>query len=306
MNSRIRKSFSKVLALFSSLLLIYCSVNTLAISATPTAALKKIRTVDTDNLLNADFFKTPDSIYPGIGFPPGANTLLLLNQPNRQASIVLISPPKGDENTVSRKSLQISDPINIAFDTVSRDAKSYGLSTLFLLDTDLDELVSIKSASRNVMDQFNIKRLNVQKFGLTTPQGMTIDPETGRLFVLDSASSPRIVSIQSKPGREFADAEITPVIPDTPQGNLRGLAFNPADGHLYVLSVDQQKLYELTLDGELVTSIDIPEHSVPQGMIFAPSLDRTDPPSIFHLYLATSHGANGEITEWAIPTPRAF
>jgi DNA-binding beta-propeller fold protein YncE len=303
MNSRIRKSFSKVLALSLGLLLIYCSVNTLAISATPTATLKKIRTVDTDNLLNADFFKTPDSIFPGIAFPPGANTLLLVNQPDKQAGIVLLSPPKGNKDAVSRKSLPVDDPINIAFDTVSGDAKGYGLSRLFLLDADLDELVAIRSGARNVMDPANIKRLNVQRFGITDPQGMTINPETGQLLVLDGGHLPRIINIQPKPGREFADAKIEPVVISGLEGKLRGLAFNPADNHLYILSIDQQKLYKVTLEGELASSIDISnqETNTPQGMIFAPSLDLTDPPSIFHLYLATAHGANGEITEWAVP-----
>lgn len=305
MNNHFKKALSNYLTLsLLYLLVIYCAVNSPEISAAPAAAtLKKIRIIDTDRLLNAEFFETSDSIFPGIGFPPGANTLLLVNQPDRQASIILLSPPKGNESTVSRELLQISDSINIAFDTVSIDAKGYGLSRLFLLDADLDELITVKSASQNVMDQSQIKRLSVQRFGITDPQGMTINPETGQLLVLDDGDSTRIVSIQPKSGREFADAAIESIAISGLKGKLRGLAFNPADSHLYILSIDQQKLYKVTLEGELVSSINISnqETDAPQGMIFAPSLDPTDPPSVFHLYLATARGANGEITEWAIP-----
>lgn len=301
MNKHAKKPLSKILALSLGLLLVHCSLNSLAVSAAPAAALKKIRIIETDNLLNPEFFNASDSAFPGIGFPPGANTLLLLNQPNRQVSIILISPPKSDKDTISRKPLQISDPINIAFDSVSQDAKSRGLSRLFLFDADLGELISIKSASQKATDRTRINQLNIQKFGIANPQGMSMDPETGRLFVLDGSGSPRIISIQPKPEREFADAEIKQVVPEDLKGNLRGLAFNPADDHLYVLSMNQQKLYALTQNGKLVFSIDIQDQGMPQGMIFAPSLDPTDHPSIFHLYLATVRGANGKITEWAVP-----
>lgn len=297
MNKLTKKPLSKILALSLGLLLVHCPLNSLAVSATVAGTLKKIRVIDTDNLLNADFFNASDSAFPGIGFPPGANTLLLLNQPNRQVSIILISPAKGNKDTLSRKPLQISDPINIAFGSVSQNTKGSGLSRLFLLDTDLGELISIKSPSH----QTRINRLNIQKFGITDPQGMTVDPETGRLFVLAGNGSPRIISIQPKPEREFADAEVKLIIPEGLEGNLRGLAFNPEDGRLYILSMAQHKLYSLTQDGKLASSIDIQDQGMPQGMIFAPSLDLSDHPSIFHLYLATVRGTNGKITEWAVP-----
>jgi len=297
MNKLTEKPLPKRLALCLGLLLIYCFLNTLAVSAAPANTVKKIRVIDTDNLLNADSFNASDSAFPGIGFPPGANTLLLLNQPNRQVSIILISPAKGNKETQSRKPLQISDPINIAFGAISKNEKDSGLSRLFLLDADFGELISIKSPSH----QSRINRLNIQKFGITDPQGMTVDPETGRLFVLDVSASPRIISIQPKPGREFADAEVKQIVPESLAGNLRGLAFNPEDGRLYILSMAQQKLFALTQDGKLVSSIAIQDQGTPQGIIFAPSLDLSDHPSTFHLYLATVHGTNGKITEWAVP-----
>jgi hypothetical protein len=300
MNKLMEKPLSKILALSLGLLLVHCPLNSLAVSAAPVGTLKKIRIIDTNNLLNADFFNASDSAFPSIGFPPGANTLLLLNQPNRQVSIILVSPTQDNKDTLSRKPLQISDPINIAFGSVSQNTKGSGLSRLFLLDADLGELISIKSPS-NVMDQTRINRLNIQKFGITDPQGMTVDSETGRLFVLDSSASPRIISIKPKPGREFADAEVKQIVPEGLEGNLRGLAFNPEDGRLYILSMTQQKLFALTQDGKLVSSIDIQDQGMPQGMIFAPSLDLSDHPSIFHLYLATVRGTNGKITEWTVP-----
>jgi hypothetical protein len=58
----------------------------------------------------------------------------------------------------------------------------------------------------------------------------------------------------------------------------------------------------------MVKTFDFPLAGIPQGMIFAPSLDLTDPPEVFHLYLATDHGLQGQVTEWVLPgslSPRA-
>jgi hypothetical protein len=70
--------------------------------------------------------------------------------------------------------------------------------------------------------------------------------------------------------------------------NPHGLAFDPTTGHRHVLNPSEQILYELTRTGQVVAVHDLSEFDLgnPQAMVFAPSSDLTDDPSIINLYLA--------------------
>jgi len=73
---------------------------------------------------------------------------------------------------------------------------------------------------------------------------------------------------------------------------LRGVAFNPENGHLYVMEPDRNALHEFTTNGEFVKSYDLKESGLvnPQAMTFARSGDQTDDPNTFNLYIADSGG----------------
>ncbi|MGR9013911.1 MAG: hypothetical protein ACU83U_09735 [Gammaproteobacteria bacterium] len=286
----------------------FCSIpdiclgnNSVVWTKNPSAGIKKIRTVKTRLLFGTEFFIAGKPNLSGIGFPPGAQTLLMLNKPTG-ANLVLVAPPLHKKDKVSRISIEIPDPINIAFDTMSQGAKGFSLSRLFLLDAKLGQLIAIKAAGRDVMDSTKIRRVNLKKLAISDPQGMTIDPSNGRLYILDGVD-PRLLILDPKSGREFENATITRIdLPDN-LGTLRGLAFNPSDRHLYMTSPQRQKLYEFTLDGKPVSIIDISDQAFgqPQAMIFAPSLDSTDIASTYHLYVVTDANPSGELNEWALP-----
>lgn len=301
MNSCIRKTFYPgLLAFFAGLLALYGAGSW---AEATSKGIQKVRMVKPRLLFGEEFFIAGKPDLSGVGFPPGAHTLLMLNRP-AGANVVLVAPPKDEKGKISRTSIEIPDPVNIAFDTASQGAKGFGLSRLFLLDAKLGKLIAIKAGVRDVMDSTKIRRFDVRGFGIANPQGMTMDPDNGRLFILDG-SGPHLVSIDPKPGREFEGANVSRIKLPSDLGTLRGLAFNPSDRHLYVVSPQQQKLYELTLDGKQVSSINLSGQplGVPQGMVFAPSLDSTDMPSIFHLYVVTDADPYGELNEWALPGP---
>lgn len=305
MNSRISMPIMrKLLALSFGPLLIYGSVTSPAVKAEPASTgLKYVRTIDTHDLFSEDFFSAGRPDLSGVGFPPGAHTLLVLDPLPEGPSFILVTPPKKNSK-VTKTALKISDPVNIAFDGMSMGAKGYGLSRLFLWDAARGELITIKSGARNVMEPNTIRRFGVQNFGIVNPEGLTMDPDTGRLFVLDGAGA-HIIAIQPTPARDFTDAVASWITLPAGLGQLRGLAFNPADNHLYVLGIELKKLYKFTVDGELVARLDIagPQMGVPQGMVFVPSLDLTDALSVCHLYMVTTRVPEGEISEWALSNP---
>jgi hypothetical protein len=302
MNSQKTKTFvSPLQALFTCILVVF----SVAAFAEQDVNLRFVRTIDTDDLFSAEYFSAaPHPDLSGVGFPPGAQSLLVFNQPSGTTSLVLAEPPKNKNDKVGRTALAIADPINIAFDSVSVGAKGFGLARLFLWDSDSGKLITVRSTPRNVMDKNRIKRFNVFAFGVNNPQGLTLNPDSRQLFALDADNS-RIVTIDPRPGHEFVGSEMASMALPKGLGDLRGLAFNPADQHFYVLNPSLQTLYKLTMQGDLVATLAIADQKLglPQGMVFAPSLDPTDDASIFHLYVVTKQGTQGEISEWALTGP---
>ena len=107
---------------------------------------------------------------------------------------------------------------------------------------------------------------------------------------MDTAG-PWIVRVEPDPQQGFESAIISEIdLAQTGLSNLRGLAFDPTNGHLHVLIPAAQELYELTETGQIVATRDLSkfEFRNTQGMTFAPSGDTTDDPSEMSLYIADS------------------
>ncbi len=250
----------------------------------------------------------------GLAFSPAANAFLVLSAPSggarsRVVMITLFEDPAG----VVSVAAVASDPVNAAFDSRA--------NRLMWFDPAAAELVEIRVGLSGAPDPSGgaVRRFAVQQFGLQRAQGMTFDPRDGRLFILDAAAR-RIVRVTPHPELRFdgaaaaRDGRIVRI--DLNQlGNapLRGLAFNPANRHLYVSSPAEQKIYEVSETGQLVSTLDVSVLRLrdPQGMFFAPSADPTDDPAITNLYVADSGlqaGAPGEgqIVEVSFREPPAL
>jgi len=72
--------------------------------------------------------------------------------------------------------------------------------------------------------------------------------------------------------------------------HLRGLAFNPSTGNLFTIDPDTKTLYEITQQGDLVSTRDMSsfEYDIQNtsSMVFAPSGDNTDDPATQSIYVA--------------------
>jgi hypothetical protein len=148
-----------------------------------------------------------------------------------------------------------------------------------------------------------VRAFSAAALKVANPQGMAVDAAGGRLFVLDSAGS-AIVRVQADAQGAFNGQGQRIALRSLENVALRGIAFNPADGHLYASSPAEQKLYKLSENGQVAAVYDIAELNLrdPQGMVFAPSADQTDDPAVYNLYLADSgmsseNANNGHIIE---------
>jgi hypothetical protein len=231
-----------------------------------------------------------------LAFSSAANAFLILDaQPQQrssssQPSIVLLSPYADPIGTIQLPT-RIADPLNVAFDEQTNQ--------LLFFDPDLERLGAIlieTTGSSRLSAQINT-RFAAPTFGLVHPQGMTIDQQGRRLFMLDSLRR-RIIGFTLDRHFGFGDMASTDNIELTmlEQAQFRGIVFNPNTGHLYLMSPVTQRLYEVTTTGELLTSWDLASFRLSdvQAMIFAPSGDPTDDPLEKSLYLIDSGSGAGQ------------
>jgi uncharacterized protein YjiK len=178
-------------------------------------------------------------------------------------------------------------PQSVAFDSRS--------NKLFILNNNAGELVEVGIAQNTLPDPAseNARRHNVRAYGVQDPQGLTFDPSSGRLFILDARGS-QVITVLPDPSTGFdADAATQGGrvnrlnLRGVENAQVRGLAFNPGNEHLYVAVPAEQKVYEFDQQGEVAGVLDLASFELTniQAMTFAPSADTTDDPATMNLFV---------------------
>jgi DNA-binding beta-propeller fold protein YncE len=254
----------------------------------------------------------------GLTYSPSADLFFALEaQDGKGAAELTAFTPFEDPAGSTELAMTPSQPLNTAFYEPTGELIALSEQGQVLAQVEIgpggDRPLSGQRARHFSMDALQI----------ADPQGMSVDAAGGRLFVLDGAGS-SIIVIQAD-GQHAFDGEAASragrveriALRSLENVALRGIAFNPSNGHLYVGSPAERKLYELTETGELLSVYDLAEMGLrdPQGMVFAPSADRTDNPAVYHLYLADSglsdensnneNSNNGHIVELSFEQPAA-
>ncbi len=183
-----------------------------------------------------------------------------------------------DRIDLARIEAAIQDPINMVYDNK--------VNRLLILQAQGNQLLEVLADQNGKLDLATLTRHNVVYFGVQNPQGLTLDPVSGDLFILDAAG-PRIVRISGA-----LDNGTVSVLDLGSSGiaTPRGIAFDPSTGHLHVVSQSEKKLFELTQSGDRVAMRDLTGFGLqnPQEIVFAPSSDQTDDSSQINLFLADS------------------
>jgi hypothetical protein len=240
----------------------------------------------------------------GVAFSRRANTFIVLQHieprepPDRpgppDADVILIThreKPAGSR----RIAAAITDPINMVFDDKAH--------RLLFYDADPRQIIEVRAGRSGLPDRGALTRIPAPHYGIGDAQGMAVDPMTGRLFILDS-ERPKIVVVEpdAEGGLREATASAVRLRPFG-SGELRGIAFDPTNGHFHVLGPATQRLYEITDTGLIVANRDLSGCDLrdPQGMVFAPSGDLTDDPSEMSLYIVEA-GTIGTVSSGAATT----
>jgi sugar lactone lactonase YvrE len=264
--------------------------------ASPKAIVWEVRTLESDRI------GTTSPV--GLAFASSNESFYLTDAPKQiappETAIARLEPFALRRNTDRVGSFKVAvsvrNPTNIAFDDV-RDR-------LLLLREDGRQLFAIQANADGSLDTTSLVRYDLSRFRLGHPEGMTVDPASGAIFILDG-SGPRIARLEPGSDGGFADADVSS-IDLAPSGatNVRGIAFDPSSGHLHV-HAQGGKLYELTTGGQTVAVRDLSGITLgtPQAMVFAPSGDMTDSPDEQSIYMADSGGSDqalGQIVELSL------
>ena len=231
----------------------------------------------------------------GLAFSPDANAFLLWQADGSVAGITMSEVPVDTQGLV----VPADDPQNIAFNGHTNELFVLGSN-----DTQLDE-IPVDGEGLPAPRASSIQKHNLDAVNLQGARGITFDPATGRMFVLN-ADGDQLVIVEPDESSTFDGAaavnegRVTRISLKGLQAiDLRGIAFNPQSGSLYFLDARDQRLYEVTQTGNKVSEFDLSalQISNPKNIIFAPSGDRTDDPnnqSLFILHESLQTGSSSQ------------
>lgn len=183
------------------------------------------------------------------------------------------------------------------------------IAASYLLDMENQRIYQIQSGidPSQSIPFYRIKKYIQNPFGIKYIWGVSNDPATGSLYILD-ADGPAIVKISpdkldyaSGSGNE-AKLRIERINLPFLQGRfLTGLAYNPEFSLLYLYSKYEKKIIAVNQNGQLKKTLDISTLELEnlQGMVFAHSTDPTDDPDQMNLFLA-DEGSRSRVIELSL------
>lgn len=216
-----------------------------------------------------------------------------------QVTLITLSPAEDLLATTTLSGLDHTN-LNLVFDTNGQQ--------LLLYSRDHDDALQVKVDQQGAPDAQQQQRGYLQSAVGNDAQGRARPTTDKPLFILD-AKAQQIIQVAGNPGHRFASAVNRIMLPTFSQSDLRGVAFHAQNQHLYLLNQGEQRLYQLTLTGQISTVYDLAAlHLVnPQGLVFAPSSDRTDAPDTMHLFIADAgtpdQRQGGHLVEVALDPP---
>jgi uncharacterized protein YjiK len=253
------------------------AANTVSITGVAPAYVWQVRNIETAGL----GIHNP----VGLAFSAKANTFQVVSghassQPVPRDTNLFLLTLMGTSAGMVRITAQVEDPINLTFDG-KRDR-------LLIYRAAAGQLIEVAASRDGTLDPNGMKYYKAEYFNIQTPQGMTVDPASGDLYILDAAG-PSLVRVTPDTAGGFDNTTIFRIdLQPTGLVQPRGLAWDPTTQHLHLVSPRAQALFEVTTTGHLVATRTLAGFGLRdlQGMVFAPSGDLTDDALQMSLYIA--------------------
>ena len=120
----------------------------------------------------------------GLAYSPNDGVFLVVDKSNGAKDLTLITPHESLAGTISLPAaITAIDPLNMAFDAQT--------NYLYLLEQDTKELVQVQVNLQGQPEAASesIQRHDLESLGLGRVQGITVDPNSGQLYLLDGDQS---------------------------------------------------------------------------------------------------------------------
>jgi hypothetical protein len=246
-----------------------------------------------------DAFETAQTPRPtSLVFVPSTQKFLASISPSNSlvSSFITLTPDDEQSPSLTQIAATIDNPLNTVFDPK--------FNRWLAFNSKNQKWIEVKAQADGNLDPAQLTQIDAQSLGFGTFQGMTVNPTTGDLFLLNSVGK-TIVRVQPPANGSLTGATVSQIQLPNNVANAQGIAFNPTTGNFQVLSPSQKQLYELTQSGALVATRDVSNLGLknPQSLVFAPSGDRTDNSQELSLYIADSNPNSGGIAELSFDKP---
>jgi len=258
---------------------------TLGASAQRASSIRVLDAVEVGSTLTGEFgFARP----AGLAYVPAKNLLLVAATGPDRTRLLRLGPFEDALGTITLP--KISSPSTLAWDPVRSQ----------LTAVDGKKRVTVRSADLSAKKPA-AHRDDIKSLRLRDAQGATFDPRTGTWLILDSRSR---AIVRVPPAEAGVEKPSRVSLAKLGKGRLRGLARNPVDGLLYVANPERRLVFAIDSVGRVRKTFDIANARIRnlRAMVFAPSVDQTDPPRTQHLYIADAGGGKlaGRVLELSL------
>jgi hypothetical protein len=229
--------------------------------------------------------------------PAGGSSPQLLRQEGAAEGGAPFPPGSG-----ARLSLRPGEPAGLAWGALGRAGLSDPVNTTFSAQAGRQHVLGFDARTGEIVELQGaevLRRLRVRELSGVDAAGIAHDPREDALYVLDHHQH---AILRVAPMRSQSRNRTVEVIP-LPDGlpPLRGLAFDPASGHLHVLAPATRELIELAADGTPLVNRVLPEAvGGATAIAFGASRDTTDDPDATTLFVASETAGGGTTAELSL------
>ncbi len=265
---------------------------------TPSPSDRNVLSVREGQIWESD--QTRISNPTGLAYSPKQGVFYVLGAPEKDridAVPHLAALTKfGDLAASARLPQALQGSVSVAYD--------YHAERMLLLQSSTGVLAEVREEYFENPDSDTVIDHHVEGVEFSNPQDITVNPNNGDIYVLDTNGS-RIVKITSRRKGSLDKSQISTIdLREKGIEDASGIAFDQVVNNLQVLSLSQRKLYEITAKGSLILARSLGDISFDDsyGLEMGPSADQTDDPGTMSAYAVSS---DGRIVELSLAQPAA-